>query len=66
MAVNDGDSKVVGAADPKDADYGRDHERSSDNFETESHESETQAGVKKVEAISKMWTTGGLIIAYAT
>lgn len=36
------------------------------DIETASIGSETQAGVKKVEAISKSWTKGGLIIAYVT
>lgn len=64
MALHDEQPKSDGANDVKDADFGRDHEQESDNFDTESHNSETQAGVKKVEAISKTWTTASLAIAY--
>jgi hypothetical protein len=66
MAVHDEESKVIGAGDAKDSDYGREPEQNSDTVETESQHSETQAGVKKVEAISKMWTMGGLVVAYVT
>lgn len=69
MAVFDQEDKVVGAGDAKDVndvDSRREPEQESDTFDSESHNSETQAGVKKVEAISKMWTTGGLVVAYVT
>ncbi|KIW02141.1 uncharacterized protein PV09_06627 [Verruconis gallopava] len=42
------------------------HENINDDCDTESQVSETQAGVKKLEAISKTWTSTGLIIAYVT
>jgi hypothetical protein len=65
MSSQDEENKGTVPYDAKDGGLGHEHE-SSDGFETESHNSETQAGVKKVEAISAMWTTAGLAIAYCT
>lgn len=46
----------------KEADFNR--ERSpSDDYDTASEEL-AQAGVKRIEAVSKAWTTTSLIIAY--
>jgi hypothetical protein len=58
-------NKAATAGDTKDAEYGRSPELDSDH-DANSLDSETQAGVKKVEAISKVWTTGGLVVAYST
>jgi hypothetical protein len=53
--------------DVKDPQYAREHERDSEEYDAASRASdEAQAGVKKVEAISASWTTGGLIVAYVT
>ena len=68
MAITEGEQvKATNSGDDvKNGDYGQEHERGSDNYDSESLASSTQAGVKKVEAISKMWTTGGLVVAYCT
>lgn len=39
---------------------------SSDDHDTASESSEKQAGVKRIEAVSKTWTKSSLIIGYAT
>lgn len=65
MAITDEEHKGVGDI-AKDTQYGHEHERDSDEFETSSQTSGTQAGVKKVEAISASWTVGGLVVAYVT
>lgn len=49
----------------KDAELHRDTYLSDEN-DTASETSEKQAGVKRIEAISKSWTTTSLIIAYVT
>jgi SP family sugar:H+ symporter-like MFS transporter len=49
----------------KDAEPDRDT-YSSDGHETASETSEKQAGVKRIEAVSKSWTTTSLVIAYVT
>ncbi|KAF2818673.1 MFS general substrate transporter [Ophiobolus disseminans] len=46
----------------KDTEHDRD--TSSDGHDTASQTSDKQAGVKRIEAISKSWTTTSLIIAY--
>jgi SP family sugar:H+ symporter-like MFS transporter len=38
----------------------------SDDNDTASESSEKQAGVKRIEAMSKTWTKSSLIVAYAT
>lgn len=48
----------------KDEEYHRDQD--SDGYDTASLESEAQAGVKRIEAVSKAWTKTSLIIAYVT
>lgn len=47
----------------KEADFGRDN-YSPDVDETSSVGSEKQAGVKRIEAVSKSWTLLSLIVAY--
>lgn len=48
----------------KDAEYNRD--LSSDGYDSASVNPEAQAGVKRIEAVSKAWTKTSLIIAYVT
>jgi SP family sugar:H+ symporter-like MFS transporter len=49
----------------KDAEQERDV-YSSDGHDTASETSEKQAGVKRIEAVSKSWTKMSLVIAYVT
>jgi SP family sugar:H+ symporter-like MFS transporter len=49
----------------KDADRERDV-YSSDEHDAASETGEKQAGVKRIEAVSKSWTKSSLIIAYVT
>jgi hypothetical protein len=51
-----------GGAFGKDAEYNRERSLSDDDDSTNDHF--TQAGVKRIEAVSKSWTTLSLIIAY--
>ena len=48
----------------KEAEYDRD--LPSDGNDSASINSEAQAGVKRIEAVSKAWTKTSLIIAYVT
>lgn len=50
----------------KDQDTPRDTDVSSDALDSASEISEKQAGVKRIEAVSKSWTKSSLIIAYVT
>jgi SP family sugar:H+ symporter-like MFS transporter len=50
----------------KDRDTPRDTDVSSDVLDSASETSEKQAGVKRIEAVSKSWTKTSLIIAYVT
>jgi SP family sugar:H+ symporter-like MFS transporter len=50
----------------KDRDTPRDTDMSSDALDSASEISEKQAGVKRIEAVSKSWTKSSLIIAYVT
>jgi SP family sugar:H+ symporter-like MFS transporter len=50
----------------KDRDTPRDTDVSSDGLDSASEKSEKQAGVKRIEAVSKSWTKSSLIIAYVT
>jgi len=50
----------------KDADVPRDTYSSDNGYDTASEISEKQAGVKRIEAVSKSWTKTSLIIAYVT
>lgn len=61
-----GHDKAVAAGDVKDAEYGNRSPELDGDHDSNSLNSDTQAGVKKVEAISKVWTTGGLVVAYST
>lgn len=57
--------EAVGEAAKGQPFFADNYEQDSDDHEIASQASgERQAGVKKIEAISLMWTTGGLIIAY--
>jgi hypothetical protein len=38
----------------------------SRSSEENDHGNDAQAGVKRIEAVSKSWTTASLVIAYAT
>lgn len=49
----------------KDASGDRDLS-SNNEYETASETSEAQAGVRRIEAVSKAWTKASLIIAYVT
>jgi SP family sugar:H+ symporter-like MFS transporter len=60
-APNNGATNTFG----KDAEISRDT-YSSDGHDTTSETSEKQAGVKRIEAVSKNWTKTSLIIAYVT
>lgn len=51
--------------------FGKEHETdrdfySHDGFDSASENSEIQAGVKRIEAVSKAWTKTSLIVAYVT
>jgi hypothetical protein len=46
----------------KDAESNRERSLSDDDVSTQDHF--TQAGVKRIEAVSKSWTTLSLVIAY--
>jgi hypothetical protein len=48
----------------KDVIFNRDD--SPDRSDTASDDTETQAGVKRIEAVSRSWTKTSLIIAYVT
>jgi len=48
----------------KDADF--DRFDSPDQSDSASDDTETQAGVKRIEAVSRSWTKASLIIAYVT
>jgi SP family sugar:H+ symporter-like MFS transporter len=50
----------------KDQDVPRDAYASSVALDSASETSEKQAGVKRIEAVSKSWTKSSLIIAYVT
>ncbi len=60
------ESKDIRSGEFKDPQYAREQEQDSKDLQTASHDPETQAGVKKIQAISASWTTGGLILAYVT
>jgi SP family sugar:H+ symporter-like MFS transporter len=55
------DNKKDRADFGKDVDY--DHERSLSDDASSDHSA--QAGVKRIEAVSKAWTKTSLIVAYA-
>jgi hypothetical protein len=59
-------NKGISSGEFTDPQYAREHEQNSEDLQTASHDPETQAGVKKIEAISASWTSGGLIVAYVT
>lgn len=54
---HDGDEKAYNAHPPSDY-------RSGDESDSGRSSEEAQAGVKRIEAISKSWTLTSLIIAY--
>lgn len=65
MALHE-EEKVIGE-DVKDPQLAHEQEHDGEEDDAASQASkEEQAGVKKVEAISASWTTGGLIVAYVT
>jgi SP family sugar:H+ symporter-like MFS transporter len=61
MRADDGAPTAFG----KDAGPDRDT-YSSDDHDAASETSEKQAGVKRIEAVSKSWTKMSLVIAYVT
>jgi hypothetical protein len=65
LGPNIGDANHSGTTDnfSKDAELQRDAYSSDD---TTSDNSEKQAGVKRIEAISKSWTTVSLVVAYVS
>lgn len=65
LGPNNGDANHSGTTDnfSKDAELHRD---ASSTDGTTSENSEKQAGVKRIEAISKSWTTVSLVVAYVS
>ncbi len=56
---HDGDEKGYDVSAPSDY-------RSGDESDSRRSSEEVQAGVKRIEAVSKSWTLTSLIIAYVT
>jgi hypothetical protein len=59
--------QAIGSAEhghEKDVEFNRFD--SPDRSDAASDDTETQAGVKRIEAVSKSWTKASLIIAYVT
>lgn len=56
---HDGDEKAYEVNAPSDY-------RSGDESDSRRSSEEAQAGVKRIEAVSKAWTSTSLIIAYVT
>jgi hypothetical protein len=65
LGPSTGDANHSGTTDnfSKDAELHRDAYSSDD---TPSENSDKQAGVKRIEAISKSWTTVSLVVAYVS
>ncbi|KAI8943255.1 hypothetical protein NX059_001277 [Plenodomus lindquistii] len=65
------DDVGVASSEPHSAQFGKGSEAGRDfsspeGFETDSQHSEAQAGVRRIEAVSKAWTKTSLIVAYVT